>query len=51
MVANYARAYGIEGLSLRYNWVWTERDADGVRTNTLIRTKLRLPFARPERVP
>ena len=31
MVANYARAYGIEGLSLRYNWVWVERDTEAVR--------------------
>ena len=30
MVANSARAYGIEGFSLRYNWVWTERDTEGV---------------------
>ena len=30
MVANYARAYGLEGLSLRYNWVWTERDTEAV---------------------
>ena len=31
MVANYARAYGIEGFALRYTWVWTERDTKGVR--------------------
>ena len=30
MVASYAHAYGIEGFSLRYNWVWTERDASSV---------------------
>jgi UDP-glucose 4-epimerase len=26
----YARAYGIEGIALRYMWVWTERDNEGV---------------------
>jgi UDP-glucose 4-epimerase len=31
MVANYARAYGIAGLAMRYNWVWAERDAPAVR--------------------
>lgn len=31
MVENYARAYGIEGIALRYAWVWTERDAQAVR--------------------
>jgi nucleoside-diphosphate-sugar epimerase len=31
IVANYARAYGIEGISLRYCWVWLERDAEAVR--------------------
>ena len=32
MVENYTRAYGIEGISLRYCWVWLERDADSVRS-------------------
>jgi nucleoside-diphosphate-sugar epimerase len=32
MVSLYARAYGIEGISLRYCWVWLERDAKAVRT-------------------
>ncbi|MCE5259095.1 MAG: NAD-dependent epimerase/dehydratase family protein [Chloroflexi bacterium] len=31
MLAWYARAYGFEGLALRYTWVWTARDAAGVR--------------------
>jgi UDP-glucose 4-epimerase len=31
MLAWYARAYGFEGIALRYMWVWTERDTEGVR--------------------
>ena len=31
MLANYARAFGIEGIALRYTWVWTERDRPSVR--------------------
>jgi UDP-glucose 4-epimerase len=31
MVAHYAHAFGIEGIALRYTWVWTERDREGVR--------------------
>jgi len=31
MVENYAHAYGIEGISLRYCWVWLERDTEAVR--------------------
>ena len=31
MVENYSRAYGIEGIALRYCWVWLERDAESVR--------------------
>ena len=31
MVEAYARAYGIEAISLRYCWVWLERDAPAVR--------------------
>jgi len=31
MIENYARAYGIEGISLRYCWVWLERDKRSVR--------------------
>jgi len=33
MTENYARAYGIEAISLRYCWVWLERDADAIHTN------------------
>jgi UDP-glucose 4-epimerase len=38
MLANYARAYGLEGIALRYVWVWTERDRAAVRE--LIRARL-----------
>lgn len=31
MLGWYARAYGFEGIALRYTWVWTERDTEGVR--------------------
>ncbi len=31
MLANYARAFGIEGIALRYTWVWTERDRQSAR--------------------
>lgn len=31
MVENYARAYDIQSISLRYCWVWLERDAEAVR--------------------
>jgi len=31
MLAWYARVYGLEGLALRYAWVWTERDRAGVQ--------------------
>lgn len=31
MLAWYTRAYGFEGISLRYAWVWTQRDDEGVR--------------------
>lgn len=31
MVQSYAVAYGIEGIALRYAWVWTERDAAAAR--------------------
>lgn len=31
MVENYAIAYGIQGIALRYCWVWTERDTSAVR--------------------
>jgi nucleoside-diphosphate-sugar epimerase len=31
MVANYAHAYKIEGISLRYCWVWLARDREAVR--------------------
>ena len=30
MLAWYARAYGFDGIALRYTWVWTERDTEGV---------------------
>ena len=30
MVENYAIAYGIEAISLRYCWVWLERDRAGI---------------------
>jgi len=30
MVENYARAYGIEAIALRYCWVWLERSAEAV---------------------
>jgi len=30
-VQQYARAYGIQSISLRYPWVWTERDDAGAR--------------------
>lgn len=29
--ANYAKAFGIEVISLRYMWVWTKRDEEGAR--------------------
>ena len=32
MVENYSRAYGIEALSLRYCWVWLQRDAQAIRS-------------------
>jgi nucleoside-diphosphate-sugar epimerase len=32
MVNNYTRAYGIESISLRYCWVWLERDAEAIRS-------------------
>ena len=31
MVENYARAYDIEAISLRYCWVWVERDREGIQ--------------------
>jgi len=31
MVENYARAYGFEAISLRYCWVWLQRDLDAIR--------------------
>ena len=31
MVRNYAHAFGIQGVSLRYCWVWLDRDADAIR--------------------
>ena len=31
MVENYARAYGIEAIALRYCWVWLERDRAGIQ--------------------
>ncbi len=31
MVWNYSNAFGIEAIALRYTWVWTERDREGVR--------------------
>ena len=31
MLANYCRAYGLEGISLRYAWVWTARDDAAAR--------------------
>jgi UDP-glucose 4-epimerase len=30
-VLQYARAYGLQGISLRYPWVWTARDDAGAR--------------------
>ena len=29
--ANYAKAFGIEAISLRYMWVWTKRDEESAR--------------------
>lgn len=31
MVKHYARAYGIQAISLRYTWVWLKRDAEAIR--------------------
>jgi UDP-glucose 4-epimerase len=31
MLEWYVRAYAFEGIALRYMWVWTERDTEGVR--------------------
>lgn len=31
MVENYARAYGVQGISLRYCWVWLQRNAESIR--------------------
>ena len=39
MVENYAIAYGIEGISLRYCWVWLGRDIEAI--HNIVRAGLR----------
>jgi len=46
MVENYSRVYGIEGIALRYCWVWLQRNAEAI--HDIIQAGLRgTPLPKP----